>query len=194
MKLFLVILALVAVSFVVLIGYGAGRDGEGSSTSWFGRAPQSGGARMDEDDVEGWTPPPAVELIAPFVQPFAPPFAVSRPVTRIEGGSAPDLAIAASTERFRIARVTLTEGTSAVVTGDTEDDDRDPAVLCLCRPGALVAEAALAQCGARWKEKRRQTVGGLTCRDGDDKGSLPFGPAQGRMSFAASEPATVEVK
>jgi hypothetical protein len=185
-KVALVILGLLAITFGVVIVWGVSRGGDAGTGGWFGKPPPaSAGGKPDEDSLADWDIPPIGEMLAPALAPFATPVKVSRPAAEIPAHGETQLTVGESDEDFQTARLTLNSGAAARVRADPDDDTPEDATACLCQDGGLVDAGFFDQCGKRWKADRRTSDGRILCRAGDEKNTLVFGPRGGTLTVAA---------
>lgn len=186
MRLFFIILVLVAITFGAVVVYGvrhkespeAGKSGSG--------APRASGGKLDEDDLEDWEPPNLGPL-ATLSGKFGPSIKLDPARVELSENGTADVSVPAKDEKVRIARITLESGRLVQVTArhnGGEDDD----VTCLCGPkGAPVAIGMFQGCPPRWVAQQQ--------REGcEDKASLPFGPEGGTIVLRAPAPVTIATR
>lgn len=212
MRLLIIILVLVGLSFVAVMSYGLIRDpapapagaGSGSCAS----APRMDGDELDEDAAEDWcSDPPA--LVTALTWSPEQPVVLDRPLkVPSDGGDVcnplPTLGLkeickntpAATPRRFgpsgekQIARFRWVAGGPVLI---SHVRDRKPQRLCLCQPGARLDRDALDACRPKWVARLREQDGHLLCGARDGEGTIAL-PAQGsQLRFQAlAGSATVE--
>lgn len=189
-KLVIVILLLVAVSFVAVMVYGVTRDEPPPATTAkrdeCGRPPPIDGDDPDPDVLEDWCPPDFGSLVDKARLRFTPSLDVEQPEVSVNGVRAETRRVAPAEDRVRIARVALVGGRAAKVTSQRLDGESD--TICLCRADQPVDPDDFPGCGSRWLAKQVSSK----CKDGS-LGVLPFGPLGGSLSFAATRPARLVV-
>jgi hypothetical protein len=198
MKALIIILALVAVSFVGLLVYGKSRANSPQQQSSQPPGFNSSGGDPKADDLDSWDPPDFGATITSLQTRFArkldlkPPVELansqlvpmSHPVDRSKDWKAGE----DDPSKIRMANIALTRGTSALL---SEGKSR----LCLCTPGASLPDAMFEKeaCDKRW-QKRNQS---RTCdpkEPSQGSGVLPIREAGGTITIFPGPPAAVTIK
>lgn len=189
MRVLVIILLVVGLSFVAITGYGLTRDpvpGDGSTSSSCASSPPMKDGELDEDAAEDWCrdPPGA---IAGMTRRFGPR-------TRFLAGpvTAPRAGLDANEDAPPAdpARRDEPEGKMRVVPFEWRADGpmqiryKDQQ-LCLCRPGAALDAELMESCGEGWIRHRRQDGGALVCGEDDGQGTIILDADGGRVTFHA---------
>lgn len=188
MKLVLIVLALIAATFIAVIVHGVSRDDSTATTSSSGGAPPMREGKLDEDALEDWQRPDFGTLVTNLGNKYAPGVEVANPDVSVGGLAVQTRAVGPADDRFRIARLQLVAGRSARITA-SQPGERS-ATLCLCKPKVAIVASEVLGCGDRWIEKQSAR----DCEEGADEGSLAFKKLGGQLTFAAGQPARVRVK
>jgi hypothetical protein len=187
MKVLIIILVLVGVSFVGLLVYG----GTGSQDPK--KACQQ--ITKDGDDwkvPDNWCPPSIAKATRSLQVRFAPGLGLKNPKKVVRDINPQqdtffDVPPVGDTDKHRTAKLTLLSGDWAIVEGPSD------AKQCLCAPKQPIpAQLQGGACGARWQEDHLKT--GWTCQSVDQYGTIPIEWMGGRLSFKAGPKAQVEVK
>jgi len=202
-----VVLILLGLAFAGVVVFGLVRHGQGDGTRVAERplppkcaavdagggrltgAPRMAGDEVDEDALEDWSPPNLGQAMACAFAGFAP--RVELKPARVDAGAN---AMAPQTRRIprdrgagkddmRIARLRWQSGAPLLVRHVPPRDDADPQVICLCPPGRTYDEDLFDDCPESWSKRRRTGDGELTCREGDDSGTLVIYREGGAVSF-----------
>jgi hypothetical protein len=188
MKVLIIILALVGVTFIGLLVLGEARSEQ----------PKRGCERMppsfkskdgpSEDDLNDWCPPSIANATKGLQARFAPDLGLKKSV-RLSSASmgGATFGVAHSDKKVRAAHIVLAQGDAAILS------DGDKGKLCLCRPGQPMSDALFGDgCGDRWKSdhQKKQHV----CQKDDDRGILPFQEDGGRIVLEPQPPATVTIE
>ena len=180
MKVLIIILALVGVSFVGLLIYGGSKNQEPKRACE--RTPSN---PKDGDSWKNWCAPSLAESTRGLQARFGPGLGQGTQTVELGqfgGGVSVKPKIG---KKVRTAKLSLKAGNFALAQGPED------AVVCLCRRGAQIPPNLRGQCSARWQAKNP----GSTCAAGFDRDTMPFGQFGGQITFPAPGlPATVEVK
>lgn len=198
MKKLIIILALVALTFLALLVYGASRSEQQEPRRGCKPMPElQDDQEPDEDDLEGWCPPSFASATKGLQARFArslgydPPKSLTNSTTM-----AGQLGVEPSPKRIpgednpkdvRLAKISLVSGSYAILDGPEESK------LCLCRAG-LTPSAEMFRdeaCGGEWE---RTHSASKRCEPKDERGTLPFGENGGTLSLRAGPKATVTVE
>jgi hypothetical protein len=194
LKALIIILAIVAVSFVALLVYGETRSEQpGAGKSDCPTFPKgfSAGKEPDEDDLSDWCPPKLAETTRGLQARFAPDLKLKKPATLSSVAMMNSAFPApASTKKMRSARIELIKGDAAILADDQGK-------LCLCKPNTQMSALLFGDnCPDRWKKKHREGAGPgqkEICQPGDDKGILPVGGGAEPIYLLPQPPATVSI-
>lgn len=187
MKTLLIIVALVAVSFIALLAYGAGRDEQPKRACE--RLPAFGAdSEPDEDDLEDWCPPSFAERTRGLQARFAPGIGRTKHVIEVRQPGASFPVPPEPDEEVRMAKLKLLSGSFVLIRATPED-----ASICLCAEGAPIPPPHLTGgCDSRWRKKHS---GRAVCQGNFDSGGLVFGPTGGALQFGTvGPPARVQVQ
>lgn len=194
MRVLIVVLIVMGLLFAGVVVFGAVRQGgepERPRLAGPGAAPACGdtpgpsgrftgpppmdGDEVDEDAVEDWRPPNLGQRFACWTARFAP--RLKLPLPNVRAGDNP-MAPARRTVPFdpkagpndiRIARVQWTAGAPMLARYLCDGDDCQ--AVCVCQPGRQYDEDVFDRCRDKWVDQRRRE-GRVTCRTGDDSGTL----------------------
>ena len=211
MKALLIILALVATSFVAVLVYGVGRDRPGASAADTTRAgappPTKSDGSIDEDAMENWRPPDLLAALKGMASGYTKGLKMQPEQVSLGGGSQ---TIRASVDFFRkgekrkfdadkvgqnprSVKLTLISGAMAVAIAPKPDGSQQ---LCLCHPGAALSQDELNLCQSMaW---RNQQQGGI-CRAADSRqnegsNTLAIYAPGAALTFTSVRPAIVSSK
>lgn len=214
MKALLIILALVALSFVAVLVYGVGRDRPGASSASARRAgappPTKSDGSIDEDAMEDWRPPDLLAALKGMASGYTKGLKM-QPEQITLGGE--NQTIQASVNYFhkgekpkfdlddndkvrqnpRTVKLTLISGEMAVINAPKPGGSQQ---LCLCHPGATLSLDEINSCHSEtWRQQQRN----LTCRATDKRQNeglktLPIYAPGAVLSFTSLRPATVSSK
>lgn len=193
MKALIIILVLVAVSFVGLLVYG---KAHGSSGHQQGQ-PAGFGAATDPkpDQLDSWNPPSFASGLPWFQERFGPSLGLKPSAqltnTPLVAGSLQVPAMKGAVpgkpdpKNVRLAKISLVGGEAALL---EQGDNR----LCLCAarsalPDALFTDEA---CDTHWKTKNASR----TCEPDQTSGSIPVGDQGGTIRLMPGPHASVIVK
>lgn len=180
MRLLIILLVLVGLSFVALTIYTLTRDDEPSaqasaSNGCFSPPPLKDG-EIDEDKVENWcTDRP--EALSRASRSMADKLKLTdTPVTvhvAFDGRlSAPAAAGKKPQDEGRVAVFRWKSGAPMRIYNRYHDHDQ---TVCVCSPGTVLQSSQLARCDAKWVVKLRQPDGRLICREHDDEAGVIVG-------------------
>jgi hypothetical protein len=179
MKVLIIILALVGISFVGLLIYGSSKNQEPKKACE--RIPAN---KKDGDAWKDWCPPSLADSTRGLQARFGPGLGQGTQTVELGqsgGGVSVNPKIG---KKVRTAKLSLKAGNFALAKGPED------AVVCLCRRGSSIPPTLLSQCSPRWQSKNP----GI-CAAGYDRDTMPFGQFGGQITFPAPGlPATVEVK
>jgi hypothetical protein len=179
MKLLIIILALVGLSFVGLLIYGSSKNQEPKRACQ--RIPSD---KTNPDAWKDWCPPSIAESTRGLQARFGPGLGQGTQTVDLgQSGGAVSVNPKIG-KKVRTAKLTLKSGNFALARGPED------AVVCLCRRGASIPPILHTQCGAQWRSKNPGV-----CAGGYDRGTMPFTELGGQITFPApGASATVEVK
>ena len=175
MKALIIILALVAASFIGLLVYGNNRNEQPKRQCERVPQPLPGKSAPTADQMKEWCPPGIATKTKSLQARFAPGLGEGKRVVEIGqfGGS---LSVPAKPDKkVRAAKLLLTEGNFAIARGP------DDAVVCLCRDKAPIPANLRDQCDGPWKDRH---AGSGVCLPKSDRGTIPFREPGGTLSFA----------
>ena len=189
MKKLIIILALIAVSFIGLLIYGGGRSQE----------PKKPCQQIikDGDDwkvADDWCPPSIAKATRSIQAKFAPGLDLPKPGKEVRDINPQqdaffDVPPVGDTDKHRTAKLTLLSGDWAIVEGPGPDNAKQ----CLCAPKQpLPPQLPGGACGHNWQEDHLKN-GGI-CQSVDKHGTIPINWMGGRLTFKAGPAAQVEVK
>lgn len=191
MKVLIIILAVVAVSFIGLLVYGESR-GEQPKKSCEQVPNLNSDDGPSEDDLEKWCPPKIAEKTRWLQALFAPDLGLKKPMElkSSSGLIEASFPIGRSDKKVRSAHIELVTGNAAILSGDKGK-------LCLCRPGVPMNDLLFGgNCPDRWKSDHDKVEPGKPpriCKKGDDAGILPFREQGGVVVLKTQPPATVSI-
>ena len=180
MKAVVIILALVGVSFLALLVYGATRHEQPSNDCSYPKAFSKDDP--DADDLSDYCPPNFAEKTRGLQARFAPGLGQDKQ-TVIIGSADTGLPVKAG-KKTRAAKLKLVGGSFVRV---KKGDD----IVCLCAEGTPIPGALRNSCDSHW---RREHTGLAVCQPGFDAASMPFDDKPGLLVFPAGPPAKVEVQ
>jgi hypothetical protein len=187
MKKLIIILAVVALSFIGLLIYG----GSGS------QEPKRPCQQLPKDDKgnykvpDNWCPPSIAKATRSLQVRFAPGLDLEQ--EKVELDVSPqqdnmfDVPPVGDPDKHRTAKLTLVSGSWAIVEGPSD------AKQCLCKPGRpLPPQLVGGACGANWREDHQKKQ--WMCQSTDKFGTIPIEWMGGRLTFKQGPAARVEVK
>jgi hypothetical protein len=187
LKALIIILAVVALSFVGLVVYGQTRTDRPSRACEQLPKPDSDGDIEVPDD---WCPPSIAKATRPLQARFAPGLDLPKPNSKVEITISPQgdnffTIPPTKPNKRRTAKLTLISGSSAIVEGPND------AKQCLCKPGEPLASQLLlgGTCSGEW---RKDNSNG--CTSAGKWGTIPVDWTGGQLKFDKGPSATVEVK
>lgn len=180
MKVFVIVLALIAASFAAVVVYGVARD----------RPAASAGGAPDPDALEDWEPPRAVSALEGVKRRFGPGVEIERPDVSLPGGLGVERrTVPPADSGLRVANLRLVSGPAARVTvSQVGEDDKS---VCLCRPDAPLGPDDLKSCKPRWVARWTDSDG---CKEGAEENGLPLTRGPATLSFVSARPAEVRVR
>ena len=215
----IIILALVALSFVAVLVYGVGRDRPESSfpvgSQSGAPSPTKSGQSIDKDALENWRPPDLLSAFKGMASGYTKglkmvPEQVTLPgekqtvqatVNYLRKGEKLKFKLSGDKDEDnkkimqnpRTVKLTLTSGVMAVITAQTPDE---PQQLCLCQPGAGLSLDDLKMCKSEAWQKRQK---GNICRLPDKRqnertNTLAIYAPGAALTFTSFRPATVSSK
>lgn len=192
----IIILVLVALSFVAVLVYGVGRDRPEAGPekpAECGSPPPKIGKDKDDaaDALEDWKPPCVLQKLESFAGSRTKGIKIEQPEVRLSGSNATDTRRASPAkdpgeDTPRMVKLELTSGTAARIVAVGGGDKQ---TLCLCRPGASLLNDDVAGCNSGWLKKQAGV-----CQPDSDRGALTFGGTGGTLTFSAFQPAVVVAK
>lgn len=182
MKLLIIIVALVAASFVLMLAYGVGRD-EPPPGEQGNYAPPISEGEIDDDRIDDWEPPSITQKTTALHARFVKGLTVERPLVTINSMQNETRMVPPTDKYMRAAKLRLVAGGGAIVRGP--NDGR----ACLCRENAPIDEALFSECGKRWLGK----LDNGHCRPKFDTGILGFDENGGAMVFVKGTAAKVRI-
>ena len=210
----IIILALVALSFVAVLVYGVGRDRPGASSADATRPgappPTKSDGSIDEDAMENWRPPDllgalkgmasgytkGLKMVPEQVTLHGESKAVQTSVKFYRKGEKPKFALTDKDkvrQNPRTVKLTLTSGPMAVITAPKPGGSQQ---LCLCQPGSELNFDELNACPSQaW---RNLQTGGI-CQAKDERrnestNTLAIYAPGAVLTFTSVRPATVSSK
>ena len=186
MKALLIILALVAASFIGLLVYGNSRSEEPKRECARVPKPPPGQKKPTSGQMKDWCPPEIVEKTKGLQARFAPGLGEGKRIVEV-GQLGASLPVPPKPgKKVRAAKLLLKEGNFAIARGPED------AVVCLCRENAPLPANLRDQCDARWKEKHANRG---TCLPKYESGTIPFREPGGTLLFPTNQqPAKVQVE
>lgn len=201
MRALVIVLVLVAASFIAVLTFGLGRDRPETGApgpSRCGDPPPIDSDDPDPDALEDWKPPCTLDKLKGTAGAHTASVRIERPKVVLAGENASDIRQVPSADKGglfgsfpgkkddpRTVRLELVEGNSAVIVARQPGEDEQ--TLCLCR-GPVVADDVKA-CSAGWILRHQSP-----CPSDDAKGSLTFGAQGGSLTFLSARGATVVAK
>jgi hypothetical protein len=187
MKMLIIILVVVGVSFVGLLIYGGSGDQDPK------KACQQIIKNGDEWKVpDNWCPPGIAKATRSIQAKFAPGLDLPKPGKVVKDitpqqDAVFDVPPVGDTDKHRTAKLTLLSGNWAIVEGPSD------AKQCLCTPKLpLPPQLQGGACGPNWQQDHLKN-GGI-CQSVDKHGTIPIEWMGGRLTFKAGPAAQVEVK
>jgi hypothetical protein len=195
MRILVIILLLIGVSFLMITGWTlvapAAPEAGGQGSGCASPPPVKDGA-VDKDAIEEWCRDPP-DLLAGLTRRFGPRTRfLSGPVAAPRnGGDATEMAPPVPPDkrdepeaRMRLAPFEWRAGGPMLIRHGDQ-------ALCLCRPGIPLDAGAMESCGAGWIAHRR-AGSALLCGADDGEGSIVLDPYGGPVRFhALAAPSTV---
>lgn len=195
MKKLIIILAVVGLTLVALLVYGANRS-EQPKRACEQLPPTPPGEDPDSDAMEDWCPPDLIAGISDKTRGLQAKFAPDLGIEPVEKSTSPQFGeqflVAPSKEPARGAHVELIAGDFVILDGNGDVD------LCLCRPGtAMDARLFASHCSKDWKAKHREKAKpgqANICQKNDHLGMLPFQEPGGVIKLLPGPPARVRIE
>lgn len=192
MKALIIIVALVAVSFVGLLVYERNRDEQPARACERISNPNSDKPALPDD----WCPPDFAAATASLQANFAPTLGYKPPKllsnsALVDGpfpvGASPKKGKEPNPRNVRMARIKLIKGATARL---AESENK----LCLCMPGTPLPDIMLDGdvCGRNWTSQHRNRL--CSPDDRDESGVLPIEEDGGTIVLKAGPPATVSIE
>lgn len=188
MKALIIILALVAVSFIGLLVYGGTRSDQPKRACERLPPPsKDGNVEVPED----WCPPSVTKATRSIQARFAPGLGLKPETAEIDISPQQDnffsVPPVSDPDKRRIAKLTLVQGDSAIVEGP------ENAKQCLCRPKVPVAAQLRGDaCSKEWQQEHERK--GWICQSAGKWGAIPIGARGGQLKFDKGPTARVQVK
>ena len=207
----IIILALVALSFVAVLVYGVGRDRPGASAADTPRAgappPTNKDGTIDEDAMEDWHPPDLLAAFKGLASGHTKGLKLLPEQVSLQGsgqsiGASVDFFRKGEKRKFdptkveqnpRSVKLTLISGAMAVASAPKPGGSQQ---LCLCRPGTALNLDELNLCQSQaWREKQQGSI----CRAADKRqdessNTLAIYAPGATVTFASVRPATISSK
>lgn len=193
MKALIIILVLVAVSFVGLLIYGKSRETgshQNGQPAGFGTA-----TNPQPDQLDNWKPPSFASAFPWLQEKFGPRLGLKPPAALTNNPLQPAMLPIATLKgavpgdpdpkKVRLARVSLTAGPFALL---SQDNNR----LCLCKSGTALPDTLFTDdvCDTRWKTKNASR----TCDGDQTSGSIPVSDQGGTITLAKGPIASVTIR
>ena len=178
MKALLIILALVAASFIGLLVYGNSRSEEPKRECARIPKPPPGQKKPTSGQMENWCPPGIVEKTKGLQARFAPGLGEGKRIVEVGAAGASLTVPPKPDEKVRAAKLTLKSGNFAIARGPED------AVVCLCRAKAPIPANLRDQCDAPW---RRKHANRSACLAKFDRGTIPFREPGGTLLFPTNQ-------
>ncbi|GGI74009.1 hypothetical protein GCM10007973_08520 [Polymorphobacter multimanifer] len=190
MRLAVIVLLLLGLSFVVLQVAGAREDktdtDRGSSGS--GWTPPMKSGEVDEEAAEDWEPPALMAGVLRVFGGFVPAVAVEQPEVIVRAGEEAVRSVPPDTDsRMRAARARLVAGSVATISFPVPEKGRR--TLCLCLPGQPMTRDATTACPAGWRDENIPF-----CQRGSDVTMIPVSELGAQFVYAAPRGATVRME
>lgn len=195
MKKLVIILVIVGVSFLALLVYGANRDEQSGAGVERPKGFTTEG-EPDEDDLEDWDPPSFATATEGLQARFASDLGIEPVEISNSGLPGGEFRIERSDKKARSAKITLIKGSAAVLRGRPAGDE-DDSRLCVCAPSSAMPDQFNEDnCPKRWiRDHFDPRKGPLRiCREGDDKGILPFFEDGGVIALLQGPEAKVRIE
>lgn len=186
MKVVILVLAVIALGFAGVVAYGLARRPPPETATASGAAPPTKDGKVDEDALEDWRPPSLADAMGATLSPLAPKVRVSRSPITAAPFQSPNASAPPSKDKLRVARFHWSSGGVMRVTYACADgEDRScPQAICLCSPGATLAEGVVSDCPEHWADRRRRGSQ-VVCGERDGEQSLIVYPEGGTFRFEA---------
>lgn len=181
MKALLIILALVAASFIALLVYGNSRSEQPKRPCAQVPKPPPGQEKPTSKQMENWCPPAIVEKTKGLQARFAPGLGEGKRIVEVGQAGASLSVPPKPDEKVRAAKLTLKSGNFAIARGPED------AVVCLCRENAPIPANLRDQCDTPWKKKHANRS---VCLAKFDRGTIPFREPGGTLSFPTTQQLT----
>ncbi len=186
MKALLIILALVAASFIGLLVYGNSRSEEPKRECARVPKPPPGQKKPTSGQMENWCPPGIVEKTKGLQARFAPGLGEGKRIVEVGAAGASLTVPPDPDEKVRAAKVLLKQGNFVIAKGPED------AVVCLCRANAPIPANLREQCDGAWKKAHKDHG---VCKPKFDRGTIPFREPGGTLLFPTNQqPAKVQVE
>lgn len=189
MKALIIIIALVGLSFLGLLVYGASRDPQPKSKCARIAAFQSKND-VGEDDLEGWCPPALAMATRPLQARFAPDLGIEPAILQAAAIGTAAFPVLSSDKKMRAARIELIAGDYAILEGTGGNK------LCLCPAGPMNDKLDSDSCPDRWRKDHVSPQKGpaLVCTADDVRGILPFEKEGGSVVLLGGPKAKVRIE
>ena len=185
MRLFVIVMVILAVSFAAVAVYGIARDPDAANAAGgCGGPPPMRGGEVDEDALQDWCPPSFGALATSLLAWFGPSVALTPAPVQLGEGADLGLPVPAARDKTRVARFDWLSGAPVRISYPGLPGRDRAQTTCLCRPGATLDSGPVQACGESWIRRRTQ-AGVLTCSRDDDRIAIVLHPEPGTVTLRA---------